>query len=191
MTHEQQQVEEESSVISPPEEREKLVAIFRPSRAGRLIHYAVGSIALISGTLFNIMTAGSIIPYSNVSWNVGIGAMIFGILVILGVEAARRYTLYIITTWNVRVRTGVISKHTRRVFYDDISRVEIVSEPQEVAVGIGDVVIYMESNGEEPVLVIKDMNNPRGIRELIRRFVETTDEPTNWSHVEKTIVAPW
>jgi uncharacterized membrane protein YdbT with pleckstrin-like domain len=191
MTQEQQHSEEESVVTPPPEEKEKLVAIFRPSRAGRLIHYAVGFIALISGTLFNIMSAGSIIPYSAISWNMGVGAIVFGIVVVLGVEAARRYTLYIVTTWNLRIRTGIISKETRRIFYDDISKVEIASEPQEIAVGIGDVVIYKEDGGDEPVLVMKDINNPRGIRELIMRFVQTTEEPTSWSHIEKTVVAPW
>jgi len=191
MTQENEPNEIESIETPPPEEKEKLVAIFRPSRAGRLIHYAVGFVALISGTLFNVMSAGSIIPYSTISWNMGVGAIVFGIVVILGVEAARRYTLYVVTTWNVRMRTGIISKHTRRVFYDDISKVEIASEPQEIAVGIGDVVIYRESDGKEPVLVMKDINNPRGIRELIMRFVQTTEEPTVWSHIEKTVVAPW
>ncbi|MBS3794438.1 MAG: PH domain-containing protein [Candidatus Thorarchaeota archaeon] len=191
MTQEQQQSEEESVVTQPPDEKEKLVAIFRPSRAGRLIHYAVGFVAFISGTLFNVMSAGSIIPYSTISWNMGVGAIVFGLVIVLGVEAARRYTLYVVTTWNVRIRTGIISKHTRRVFYDDISKVEIASEPQEIAVGIGDVVIYRESDAEEPVLVMKDINNPRGIRELIMRFVKTTEEPTSWSHIEKTVVAPW
>ncbi|MFX1559425.1 MAG: PH domain-containing protein [Promethearchaeota archaeon] len=169
----------------PADKRERLVSIFYPKRASFIFYYVFGTVVFIVGTGFMIVTSFGGLGRDLVSWSLSAGAMVFGILLVSLAESRRWFTLYIITTWNVRVRKGVFSRKTKRVFYDEIALIHSSGRPDERKVGMGDVEIYTSKEDEKPALVFDGVHNPDGIREIILRFIETTPDPPPWAHLDR------
>ena len=168
-----------------PHNRERLVAIYHPKRGSTIFNYVLGFVAFILGLGANVIASASIVEFSFVSWVLGLFSMTFGLALVLWTETRRRYILYIVTTWNIRIRTGYINKRTTRTFYDEITKVVTDSEPVEEAINQGDVVIYSTKSKDEPALIFEGVHNPHGIREVILRFIETTPKPPPWLHVPR------
>ncbi|MFW9789325.1 MAG: PH domain-containing protein [Candidatus Thorarchaeota archaeon] len=176
---------ESSQEPFPPEKRERLVTIFYPKRASFIFYYVLGTVVFIVGTGFMTVTSLPSGPYRDlVAWLLSAGAMVFGIFLVAWAESRRWFTLYIITTWNVRVRKGVFKRKTTRVFYDEIIVMHCSGPPDERKVGMGDVEIFTTEGGE-PALVFDGVHNPDGVREIINRFVETIPDPVPWTHLDR------
>ena len=171
--------------LFPAEKRERLVNIFYPTRASFIFYYVFGVVVFIVGLGFMTVTSYGGLGRDLVSWSLSAGAMVFGILLVIWAESRRWFTLYIITTWNVRVRKGVFSRHTKRVFYDEIAIIHTSGPPDERKVGMGDVEIFTSEDDVEPALVFDGVHNPDGVREIIRRFVQTIPDPLPWGHLER------
>ncbi len=169
----------------PVDKRERLVDIFYPKRASFIFYYVLGSVVFIIGLGFMIVTSYGGLGRDLVSWSLSVSAMVFGILLVIWAESRRWFTLYIITTWNVRVRKGVISRSTKRVFYDEITLLHSSGPPDERKVGMGDVEIYTSEDEIEPALVFDGVHNPDGVREIIQRFIQTIPEPLPWAHLDR------
>jgi hypothetical protein len=169
----------------PAEKRERLVSIFYPKRASFIFYYVFGTVLFIVGTGFMTVTSYGGLGRDLVSWSLSAGAMIFGVILVSWAESRRWFTLYIITTWNIRVRKGVFSRKTKRVFYDEITLLQCSGPPDERKVGMGDVEIYT-SDTEAPSLVFDGVHNPDGVREIIKRFVDTIPEPVPWAHLDRS-----
>jgi membrane protein YdbS with pleckstrin-like domain len=169
----------------PVDNRERLVDIFYPKRASFIFYYVFGSVVFIIGLGFMIVTSYGGLGRDLVSWSLSVSAMVFGILLVIWAESRRWFTLYIITTWNVRVRKGVISRSTKRVFYDEITLLHSSGPPDERKVGMGDVEIYTSEDEIEPALVFDGVHNPDGVREIIQRFIQTIPEPLPWAHLDR------
>ncbi len=168
-----------------PEKRERLIMIIHPKRASFLINYIIGITAFVTSLIFNIVTAGLYVPYNLYSWLVGIGALVFAVILVSWTELKRRQTYYLITTWNVRVRRGLLNKKTVRIFYDEIDRVETESNPDERMVGMGNVKIYPKWQIDKPYIVIDGISNPDGIRELIVIIMNNTPTTPAWDHIDR------
>ncbi len=180
------------SGVEKPEsvQREQLITTFRPKRISSLFNYISGAIFIAVGLVFMIGSSAGFVAFSFIAWSLGLGAIAFGSVFMIWTELKRRSTLYIITDWNVRVRTGYLNKTTRRAFYDDIDTVEVETDAQDEIADQGRLEIYAEGE-DEPVLSLDDVENPYGIREIILRFKETTKDPVPWNHIEKTQIAPY
>jgi predicted outer membrane lipoprotein len=170
---------------SPPKNRERLVAIYHPKRGSTIFNYVLGFVVFILGIGANVIAAASLVEFGFVSWILGLFAMAFGLVLVLWTETRRRGILYIVTTWNIRIRTGYFNQKIARVFYDEITRVVTASQPVEEAINQGDVVIYSVKSKDGPALIFEGVHNPHGIREVILRFMATTPEPPPWSHVPR------
>ncbi|MBY8996651.1 MAG: PH domain-containing protein [Candidatus Thorarchaeota archaeon] len=170
----------------PAEKRERLVSILYPKRASFIFFYVFGTMVFIIGTGFMIVTSYFGLGGDLVSWSLSAGAMVFGILLVVWAESRRWFTLYIITTWNVRVRRGVLSRKTVRVFYDEIALLHCSGPPAERKIGMGDVEIFISEDDDAPALVFDGVHNPDGVREILRRFVETIPDPVPWAHLDRT-----
>ncbi|RLI56098.1 MAG: hypothetical protein DRO93_11490 [Candidatus Thorarchaeota archaeon] len=168
----------------PPEQREKLVLILYPRRTGYLFHYVFGAVLILVGFTYNVLAAAGFVPYNETTWLLGLGSIGVGAAIMAAVEIRRRFTLYIVTTWNVRIRTGIFRRRTVRVFYDDIEQMETTASPEEQVVGMGDLEVYSRKIPDRPALVFRNMRNPEGIKEMIQRFVDTTPTPPPWSHID-------
>jgi len=167
------------------EKRERLVAIYHPKRGSTIFNYVLGFVSFILGLGANVIAAANFVEYDFISWVLGLFAMMFGLALVLWTETRRRHILYIVTTWNIRIRTGYVNKRTARVFYDEITKVVTASEPVEKAINQGDVVVYSIKSKDEPALIFAGVHNPHGIREVILRFMATTPEPSPWFHVPR------
>ncbi len=167
------------------EKKERLVNIFYPKRASFIFFYVFGTVVFIVGLGFNVVSAADFIIHNIVSWTLGLAAMIFGIIIVMWAESRRWFTLYIITTWNVRVRRGVFRRRTVRVFYDEIMNVHCSGPPAERRVGMGDVEIFSSANETSPALVFDGVHNPDGIKEIILRFIMTIPDPLPWAHLDR------
>ena len=170
---------------APRKKRERLVAIYHPKRGSTIFNYVLGFVVFILGLGANVIASADFVEYNFISWVLGLFAMMFGLTLVLWTETRRRYILYIVTTWNIRIRIGYINKRTTRVFYDEITKVVTTSEPVEKAINQGDVVVYSVKSKDEPALVFEGVHNPHGIREVILRFVATTSKPPAWSHIPR------
>ncbi|MGQ4912385.1 MAG: hypothetical protein ACP6KW_09475 [Candidatus Thorarchaeota archaeon] len=175
---------EDSVKTFPPEKRERLVYIFYAKRAAFLFYYVLGTAVALIGVIFMVTTAYGIVASTLLSWYLGLGAMFGGSALIILAEVKKRYRLYILTTWNVRVRTGVVNRKTERVFYDQIVKVEATSDREEELAEMGDVCIYKDED-QPPSLVFTGIHNPDGVVEIIRRFVQTVKDPPDWDHIER------
>lgn len=169
----------------PPEKRERLLMVIHPKRAAFLIYYILGIVAFVTSLIFNVVTAGLYVPYNLYSWLIGISALVFAVVLVTWTELRKRRTYYLITTWNVRVRKGLIKKTTTRIFYDEIDRVETESNPEERMVGMGNVKIYPKWQKDKPYLVIDGIGNPDGIRELIVIMMNNTPATPPWDHIDR------
>jgi hypothetical protein len=176
--------EDEPQPSFPPEKRERLVYIFYAKRASFLFYYVFGTAVTAIGMVFMVATAYGLIARNLVSWYLGLAAMLFGATLIILAEVRKRYNLYIITTWNVRIRKGVIERATERVYYDQITRVETTSDREEEIAEMGDVCIYTDDS-DSATLVFRGIHNPEGVAEIIRRFVQTVKDPPDWDHMER------
>ena len=165
-------------------ERERLVLLVHPKRVGFIFYYVFGAVLIIVGFLYNVMTAGELLVYNEITWYLGICSIFTGALIMAVVEVRRRFILYILTTWNVRVRTGIIRRKTVKVFYDDITKLEATASPEERIAGMGNLNIYSKKVKDGPALVFKDVWNPEGFKEIIQRFLDTMDDPVPWSHLD-------
>jgi len=170
----------------PPEDREKLLATFNPARTGFLYLYILGAVSFVIGWLFNITVAARVVPYDELAWWLGMGAMLFALLVWGIGEYKKRYTVYIVTTWNLRVMKGARSKLTTRVFYDEVERFEIETQPQARVINLGALCIYTWDDPGNPALRFADIHNPEGMLELVSRVKMTTPAPLPWAHIKKT-----
>ena len=175
---------DEISAPFPPEKKEKLVYIFYAKRASFLFYYVFGTAVLAIGMGFMVGTAYGIIPRNLVSWYLGLAAILFGTGLIVFAEVKKRYNLYIITTWNVRIRSGVYTRHTRKVYHDEITAVKTNSDREEKIAEMGDVCIYTESP-DNAALEFTSIHNPEGVAEIIRRFAATVADPPDWNHMER------
>jgi uncharacterized membrane protein YdbT with pleckstrin-like domain len=169
----------------PAEKRERLVSIFYPKRASFIFYYVFGTVLFIVGTGFMTVTSYGGLGRDLVSWSLSAGAMVFGMILVIWAESRRWFTLYIITTWNIRVRTGVFSRKTRRIFFDEIVLIQCSGPPDERRVGMGDVEIYTSIDDEKPALIFDGVHNPDGVREIISRFVDTIPDPLPWAHLDR------
>ncbi|MFW9920102.1 MAG: PH domain-containing protein [Candidatus Thorarchaeota archaeon] len=169
---------------------EILIAKFHPRRTSSLFFYIFGVVVFVVGWVFMIASSADFIEFTLVAWISGIWAMVVGILSIIWREIIRRYTLYIITSWNLRVRRGYRRKRTKRVFYDEISDVKIIANTEDRMVNQGDIQIFVKDEAE-PVITFYSIDNPRGIYELIQRMLRTVPEPYPWSHLERSRIAPY
>ena len=120
----------------PADKRERLVNIFYPKRASFIFYYVFGTVIFVVGTGFMTVTSYGGLGRDLVSWSLSAGAMIFGIIIFTWAESRRWFTLYIITTWNIRVRKGVFSRRTTRVFYDEIATIHSSGPPDERKIGM-------------------------------------------------------
>jgi len=169
----------------PPEKRERLVIIFHPKRVSLIIFYVFSVVLIMTGVVFMSATAYGAIPLSETAWDIGTGAIFFGVFLFTGTEMKRFFTLYIITTWNVRIRKGIIRRKTTRLFYDQISECRTAIYPQEQRIGMGDVEIFSSKVKNGPTLVFEEVENPEGVREIISRFIQTIPYPLPWNHIER------
>ncbi len=170
----------------PADKRERLVSIFYPKRASFIFLYVFGTVVFIVGTGFMTVTSYGGLGGDIVSWSISAFAMVFGILLVAWAESKRWFTLYIITTWNVRVRKGIFSRKTERVFYDEIAHLHSAGPPDERKIGMGDVEVYVSIDDESPALVFDGVHNPDGVREIIQRFIDTMPNPVHWAHLDRT-----
>jgi membrane protein YdbS with pleckstrin-like domain len=169
----------------PPDKRERLMLVMFRKRTGFLFNYVVGGFLSGLGVLGNVATAAGFIEQSWIRWELGIVVIVSGIIMIAATEIKRRFTLYVLTTWNVRIRRGIMRRTTIRVFYDEISSVDTSINPDEKAIGIGDLKIY-SGDKDEPTVVFSDINNPDGIKEIVLRMMQTIPSPVPWAHIPKT-----
>jgi len=169
----------------PREKREKLVIILHPKRASLIFFYVFSTVLIIVGVSFLSATAYGAIDQTLISWAIGNGAIFIGIFLFTLTETKRFFTLYIITTWNVRVRKGIIKRYTKRVFYDQISECRTAIFPDERRVGMGDVEVCSDKVKNGPTLIFEEIENPEGVRSIISKFVETIPFPLPWGHIER------
>ncbi|MFQ5832897.1 MAG: PH domain-containing protein [Candidatus Thorarchaeota archaeon] len=170
------------------EDREKLLAIRHPARVRYLHYYIVGLVFFVFGWLFNVTVSAGLVPYDEFAWWLGMSSMSLGLLLVIIGESKRHYTLYIVTTWNLRVRKGFYNRVTTRVFYDEIESVEMSTHPEGRVINLGYVNIYTSESKDKPTIVFSDLHNPEGTLELINRIRATTQVPVPWAHIEKTRV---
>ena len=175
---------EETGGIIPPPHRERLILILHPKRAAFLVNYVFGFVSFVTGLIFNVTVSGGFVPFTLESWLIGIASLWFGVILVSWMELRRRYTLYVITTWNVRIRTGYVYRKTVRAFYDEITSVKSSIDPDQRAVDLGDVHIFT-GDETEPALVFRGLHNPDGIKEIIQRCRDTSEEPFPWSHLAR------
>jgi len=168
------------------EDREKLLAIRHPARVRYLHYYIIGIVFFVFGWLFNVTVSAGLVQYSELSWWIGMSSMTVGLLLVLTGEYRRHYTLYVVTTWNLRVTKGWFNKLTTRVFHDEIERVEMSTPPEGRVINLGYVNVYTPESKEKPTLVFADIHNPEGTMELINRVRATSPVPAPWDHIEKT-----
>ncbi len=164
---------------------EILIAKYYPKRAASLIFYILGILAFFLGLSFMVMSSIHYVDFTLFAWYTGLLSMAVGCILILWAELRRRYFLYAITSWTVRVRTGYINHTTTRVFLDDISEVKTNIDMEERIVNQGDLEIYIKGE-DEPVLILRAVENPRGVLELVQRLIQTIPDPLPWAHIEKT-----
>ncbi|MFW9954533.1 MAG: PH domain-containing protein [Candidatus Thorarchaeota archaeon] len=164
---------------------ERLIAKMYQKRAAAYIFYVLGVILFLVGWAFMVMSSIKFVEYTFSAWYMALWSMIVGFLSIFWAEVNRRYTLYIITSWNIRRRDGYFKRVTTRVFLDEIVKVEISADPEDRIVGQGDIQIFVEGE-DNPALVLNAIDNPRGIYEIIIRLTQTIPEEIPWSHIEKT-----
>ncbi|TFG34675.1 hypothetical protein EU527_02385 [Candidatus Thorarchaeota archaeon] len=169
----------------PPEGRERLILILHPKRASLIFFYVFGVVMVIVGVGFMSATAYGSISRNPVAWNIGAITIILGILLFASTEVRRMFKLYIITTWNVRVRTGIIRRKTRKLFYDEISECRTSVDSVEKNVGMGDVVMCSKKVNPDDALIFEEVDNPDGIREIITRFIQTIPDPLPWGHLNR------
>lgn len=179
-----------SSSVEKPIEKECLIASYNPRRLSSLIYYVFGTVLFFFGFFFMIMSSASLVEFNFTAWYLGLFSMLIGSLIMAIAEIRRRYSLYIITTWNVRTQTGFFKKVTSRIFYDDIERIEVDRDPEEVRVNQGDVLVYVKGE-TDPAIKFDAIAYPLGAFEIIQRFKETIPMPIPWSHVDKTRIAPF
>lgn len=130
-------------------------------------------------------TAYGAISSNLISWLLGSATIILGIFLFAGTEMKRFFTMYIITTWNVRVRRGIFRRKTNRIFYDEISECRTTIYPDEQRVGMGDVEICSDGPKGAPALIFQEVANPDGVREIISKFIQTIPHPLPWGHLER------
>ncbi|MGY5876714.1 MAG: PH domain-containing protein [Candidatus Thorarchaeota archaeon] len=169
----------------PPEKREKLLNILHPRRIGHLFHYIMGLCLFLLGLIFFIAATAGVFPINPISWSLGVISLSSGVGIITWEEVRIRNTMYILTTWNIRLRSGFRQRNTSRVFYDDIAQVKTSRDPGEKIAEMGDIEVYSKNDSNIPILVFQDVRYPEGIKEIIQRFVETTAYPTPWDHIDK------
>jgi len=169
---------------------EQLIARFHPKRASALVYYIFGVLLFILGWLFMIMSSIGYVVATLEAWYVGLWSMALGILSILWAELRRRYTLYAITSWTVRVRKGYFNQITTRIFLDEIETVNVLVDDEERMVDQGDVEIIAIGNSGPPV-VLKSVDNPRGIRVIIISLIRTIPEPLPWAHLERSRIVTY
>ena len=169
----------------PPEKRERLVIIFHPKRVSLIFFYVISVVMIMVGFGFMSATAYGAIPPSEIAWNLGTSSIILGTIFFTATEMKRFFTLYIITTWNVRIRKGFLRKKTTRLFYDEISECRTAIYPQEQRIGMGDVEICSSKVENGPTLVFEEIENPDGVREIITKFIQTIPDPLPWAHIER------
>ncbi|MHA2187137.1 MAG: PH domain-containing protein [Candidatus Thorarchaeota archaeon] len=167
-----------------PIEQERLIGIYHPKRVASLIYYVLGVISFFIGVLANVAGSAQFVEYSEVTWYLGIAAIVFGVSLISWAEIRRYHKLYIITTWNIRIRNGYWNKKTKRIFYNDISSVNISSDSDDRAVDQGDIEIFGQKD-DVPYIVFARVHNPIGVSEIIKRFLDTILDPLPWAHIEK------
>ncbi len=169
----------------PPEKKERLVIIFHPKRVSLIFFYVFSVALVIMGVAFLSASTYGAIPTTLISWVLGNAAIIFGIFLFARTEMKRTFTLYIITTWNVRIRKGIFRRKTTRLFYDEISECRTKMYPEEQRVGMGDVEISSLKAGNEKVLIFEEVENPDGVRMIILKFIDTIPYPLPWGHLER------
>ena len=177
--------DEQSEMVIPPEKRERLVMLLHPRRIALLFHYVFGSCIILIGLAFNLAASAEVIHPGFGSWFVGLISLILGTLFIANAEYKVKSNLYILTTWNVRARTGIIHKSTERIFYDDIDKMETKREPGESIAQMADVCIFKKGIPDKPYLIFRDIRHPDGFIEIINRFISTISDPPDWAHIEK------
>ena len=170
----------------PPEKRERLVMIIHPKRASLIFFYTFSVVMIVTGVSFMAATAYGSISINSLYWDIGAATIILGILLFASTEVRRQIKLYILTTWNVRVRTGLFRRKTVRLFYDEIAECSIAINADEKNVGVGDVRVYSKESSESPALVFDEVDNPDGVREIISRFMETIPDPLPWGHLDRS-----
>jgi membrane protein YdbS with pleckstrin-like domain len=171
---------------SAPDAKEKLLLVMFRKRTRFLFYYVIGALLSGIGVLGNVATAAGFVEQSWIRWELGIAVIVVGVLIIAATEIKRRLTLYILTTWNVRVRKGIMKRTTTRVFYDEISAVDTSMNPDEKAMGIGDLRVYSNDSKEKPTVVFTDIYNPDGIREVVLRMIQTMSTPVPWAQIPRS-----
>ena len=169
----------------PPEKRERLVMIIHPKRASLIFFYVFSVVMVIVGVGFMSAAAYGSISINRQYWDIGAITIILGVLLFASTEIRRQFKLYIITTWNLRVRTGIIRKKTIRIFYDEISECRTNIDPEEKNVGQGNIEIFSNRASDNWALVFEEVDNPDGIREIISRFMKTIPDPLPWGHLDR------
>jgi membrane protein YdbS with pleckstrin-like domain len=169
----------------PPDKKERLVLILHPKRVTSIFYYTLSVVLFIVGLIFMALTSFGLIIRDVEAWYLSSLSMIFGFFLFLWAESRHFFILYIITTWNVRIRKGIFRRHTTRVFYDEITECRTNSDPGEKRVGMGDVEICTSRANESPMIIFNEVQNPEGVREIINRFIQTIPDPLPWSHIER------
>jgi hypothetical protein len=170
----------------PSDKRERLVLILHPKRVTSIFYYVLSFVLFIIGLIFMVLTSLGVINRDLLSWFLGSSAMVFGFFLFLWAESRHFFTLYIITTWNVRVRKGIFKRRTTRVFYDEIVECRTNSDAEETRVGMGDVEICSKKTDGSPAVIFTEVHNPDGVREIITRFMQTIPDPLPWGHLDRS-----
>jgi membrane protein YdbS with pleckstrin-like domain len=169
----------------PSDKRERLVLILHPKRVTSIFYYTFSVVLFIIGLVFMVLSSFGAISRDIDAWSLSTLAMLFGLFLFLWAESKHFFTLYIITTWNVRVRKGIFKRKTTRVFYDEIVDCRTNSDPEEKRVDMGDVEICTTRGKQSPVIIFNEVQNPEGVREIITRFMQTIPDPLPWAHLER------
>lgn len=140
---------------------ESVVAEVRP-------HWRV----LLAPVFWLILTAGAVFAAFQVNdppgWLIPTVTLLsLTFLLGLGVPplVRRHFTLYVVTTERIVVRTGVVSRSSKEIPIESISNVVFSQRVAERLLGYGDVLL--ESSGETSATVLQDVPDPEELQSQI------------------------
>lgn len=140
---------------------ESVVAEVRP-------HWRV----LLAPAFWSILTVGAVVAAFQVNdapgWLIpSVSLLSLTFLLGLGVPPLirRHFTLYVLTTERIVVRTGVISRSSKEIPIESISNVVFSQRVAERLLGYGDVLL--ESSGETSATRLQDVPDPEQLQSRI------------------------
>lgn len=140
---------------------ETIVAEFHP-------HWRV----LLLPILWLVLTVGAVVAALQVpdppGWLVPAVALLSAVFLLgLGVPPfiQRQFTLYVLTSERIVVRTGVLTRNSREIPLESISNVVFNQSVIERMLGYGDVML--ESSGETSTTLLEDVPDPEAFQSQV------------------------